>query len=394
MGVLLRLASVFLFMFLLSGLVRDDGSLGDWVLVVFVALLIGFGFPLLRVLQQKYGLDIEPKKVAPVKKNNQESFAGRRKTVRNYCPPVQDELIPDFIIADVETTGFNPERDFIAQIGAIRVRDGVVVGEYAEYIRIPVSMPPDAARVNGITDSLLRARGISERLALAGFVEFCGDLPVVAYNADFDYSFIATACHHYGLALRGDFYCALRLARSLWDFPSYKLASVSRALGVDKEQRHEALSDCRLTLDVLLAANNLFLEKKRAAAEKEAELAKLSGPLPFDSPMPVVLFDGGVFTFHGEMKGDVNGYIDAIGRLGGSHSKNVTLKVNYLVLGELISLAWRYGPFVKQIDKAIKYRDERSIGLAIISEGHFARCLKIASLPAIEESRQLLSQQS
>jgi len=47
---------------------------------------------------------------------------------------------------------------------------------------------------------------------------------------------------------------------------------------------------------------------------------------------------------------------------------NVTLDINYLIIGSLGSPEWKHGIYGNKIEKAIKYRDEKKTGLAIISE--------------------------
>ncbi len=375
--------------YLLGLLIGGDGGFSEWLTVLVTAL---FAVSVLSNAQPsgKQGVDRAAKVERSVSRRVESGMsvaksAVGRPVVREYCPAVRDELIPEFVIADVETTGFDPGCDYIAQIGAIRVRNGVVVDQYSRYIRIPISMPVAAGRVNGITDLLLSRQGVGEREAIAGFTEFAGALPVVAYNADFDYSFIATSCRVLGLSLPNDFYCALRLAREVWDFPSYKLIDVVRCLGISDKQDHEALSDCFLTFEVLKSAHALYQVKRDKELEREAELAVLSGPLPFDEPMPIIVFNRAVFTFIGC---ESSASLSAIAGLGALSSKNVTLKTSYLVLGAGAEGAWRYGPYIKQIDKAVAYRDERGLALSIVSERHFLLCLRVAMLPGRTPTRE------
>ena len=49
-------------------------------------------------------------------------------------------------------------------------------------------------------------------------------------------------------------------------------------------------------------------------------------------------------------------------------SSSVTLKTDYLVIGDLSSRDWKFSSFGRKIEKAIEYRDSGKSDVAIISE--------------------------
>src|SRR5690606_36341240 len=99
----------------------------------------------------------------------------------------------DYVVIDVETTGLSPYQDEILEIGAIKVRNHEVIGQYQTLIKINGKIPQDVAKLTGITDEMLEQQGKPLKEALTEFIEFVQDLPVIVHNSDFDYAFLRAA---------------------------------------------------------------------------------------------------------------------------------------------------------------------------------------------------------
>ena len=98
----------------------------------------------------------------------------------------------EFIAFDLETTGIQPKTDAIVEMGAVRF-NGAEPGEsFCTLINPGRPIPPGASAVNGITDEMV-AGSPSIETVLTAFSEFCGDLPLVAHNAPFDFKFLLNA---------------------------------------------------------------------------------------------------------------------------------------------------------------------------------------------------------
>jgi DNA polymerase-3 subunit epsilon len=65
-----------------------------------------------------------------------------------------------YVVFDFETTGLDPRRDRIIQVGVCEVRAGVVVSTDGWLVRQDVPISAEAAAVHGIRDQALLARGI------------------------------------------------------------------------------------------------------------------------------------------------------------------------------------------------------------------------------------------
>ena len=97
--------------------------------------------------------------------------------------------------------------------------------------------------------------------------------------------------------------------------------------------------------------------------------------LPFNSPVPDLVWDGRMFVFTGVMafgpRKDCKALVEERGGLiGGSISK----KVHYLVVGSVGNEQWRHSTYGTKIMKAVELR-EAGASIAIVSEDHWQKML-------------------
>ncbi|MGZ4119269.1 MAG: DEDD exonuclease domain-containing protein [Actinomycetota bacterium] len=158
----------------------------------------------------------------------------------------------EFCVFDLETTGGSPEACRITEIGAVKVRGGEVVGEFATLVNPGVPIPPTITYLTGITDAMVCAAPLIEDV-LPTFVEFIGDAVFVAHNASFDTRFLAANLARFGYpAAANPVVCTVRLARRLVrdEVPNLRLATLAHALRARTTPCHRALDDARATVDV------------------------------------------------------------------------------------------------------------------------------------------------
>ncbi len=170
-----------------------------------------------------------------------------------------------FVVVDLETTGGrasprgDDEADAITEIGAVKVRGGVVEGEFATLINPQRGIPPQIVRLTGITTAMVHEAPTIDAV-LPSFLEFAGfdrGSVLVAHNAGFDVGFLTAAARRCDLAWpRPPVLCTVRLARRVLsrdEAPSVRLAELSRLFAVSTTPTHRALDDARATVDVLHA---------------------------------------------------------------------------------------------------------------------------------------------
>jgi len=150
----------------------------------------------------------------------------------------------DFIAFDLETTGIQPKTDAVIEIGAVRFRNAEAVGTFSTLINPGRPIPPEASAVNGITDDMVAGRAGIETV-LTELADFCGELPLVAHNAPFDFKFLLTAVEkHRARAPKGVVLDSCALARIV--FPgmfNYKLSTLVRHFGFPNGTFHRAEED-------------------------------------------------------------------------------------------------------------------------------------------------------
>lgn len=173
-----------------------------------------------------------------------------------------------FVVLDLETTGgppagpdpegtdplAAPRPDAITEIGAVKVRAGEVVGEYATLVDPGMAVPPQIVALTGITTAMVSD---APRLGdvLPGFLEFCAGAVVVAHNAPFDVGHLRAACRRHGeLWARPPVVCTARLARKVLtrdEAPSCRLSALAGLFRTTTRPVHRALADAKATVDVL-----------------------------------------------------------------------------------------------------------------------------------------------
>jgi len=193
--------------------------------------------------------------VAGPRTDDQLSFADLGDAEASLCETT-------FVVVDLETTGGRSKPgpdgacDAITEIGAVKVRGGEVIGEFATLVDPQRSIPPKIVELTGITTAMVRdAPPISTVLPM--FLEFARGAVLVAHNAGFDMGFLRAAAEQCDIPWpRPTVLCTVRLARrvlSREEAPSVRLSELARILGAATQPNHRALDDARATVDVLHA---------------------------------------------------------------------------------------------------------------------------------------------
>ncbi|WP_371779469.1 DEDD exonuclease domain-containing protein [Streptosporangium subroseum] len=160
-----------------------------------------------------------------------------------------------FVVFDLETTGVSAGEHAITEIGAVKVRGGEVLGEFATLVDPGSPIPPFISVLTGITDSMVVAAPRIESV-LPSFLEFARGATLVAHNAGFDLGFIKAACAAHGHPPpRHPVVDTVVLARRLLtrdEAPNCKLSTLAKIFS-RTEPCHRALADARATVDVLHA---------------------------------------------------------------------------------------------------------------------------------------------
>ena len=160
----------------------------------------------------------------------------------------------DFVIVDLETTGWTPGEARITEIGAVRFAGGRVVGEFSTLINPGQPIPPDIAALTGISDAMV-AGAPRIKSVLPGFLAFAGRSVLTAHNAPFDLGFLIAACGDCGLHWPGfpvlDTVTLARQVLGETEVPDCKLSTLATYFGSPTSPCHRALADAKATAAVL-----------------------------------------------------------------------------------------------------------------------------------------------
>lgn len=166
-----------------------------------------------------------------------------------------------YIAIDLETTGLNPSRDRILEIGAAKVVDGVVTDTYSVFVDCGVRVPEYITNLTGITDEMAQS-GISTEHAMKEIVDFCRDYEILGHNVLFDFSFLKRNAVNLNLTFEKNGIDTLRIARCfLPELPSRSLEALCGHYGIDREHKHRALDDAIATVVLYERLREEFYEK-------------------------------------------------------------------------------------------------------------------------------------
>ncbi|HEX2902530.1 MAG TPA: DEDD exonuclease domain-containing protein [Jatrophihabitans sp.] len=158
-----------------------------------------------------------------------------------------------FVVVDLETTG-STGADSITEIGAVKVRGGEVIGEFATLVDPGGPITPFVSVLTGITDQMVAAAPAVSTV-LPSFLEFIRGAVLVAHNAPFDVGFLKAACQRYGQSWPKpavvDTAVLARRVLTRDEVPNCKLSTLAGFFRAGTTPNHRALADARATVDVL-----------------------------------------------------------------------------------------------------------------------------------------------
>jgi DNA polymerase III subunit epsilon len=178
-----------------------------------------------------------------------------------------EELDPDerwtelpIAFIDVETTGTDPERDRVIELGIVMGKGGEIVGQHGWLVNPGMPIPKESAAVHGITDQEVADKPPFAQI-LPEVLEVLRGCITGAYNAEFDRSFLLAEFERAGRApdplppgVRTEvrWLDPLVFAREL--FPgkqSRALGAMCEKLGITLGRAHRATDDAEAALRVL-----------------------------------------------------------------------------------------------------------------------------------------------
>lgn len=295
--------------------------------------------------------------------------------------------VEDYVVLDLETTGLDPKWDEIIEIGALRVRGGVVEATYQSLVNPKCEIDSFITELTGITNEmLLDAPEIGA--VLPAFREFIGEDIVMGHNVNFDVNFLYDRSEKLGLEpFSNDFVDTMRISRRLYrEERHHRLIDMAQRLCGFKEDdtAHRALSDVEVTkacYDTMIrdmAQRGITmddLKPKKRNWHNQADSIKATTD-EFDTTTAVY---GRTFVFTGAL--DAMARKDAmqlVVDLGGLVDDSVNKNTNFLILGNKgYSISLSEGKSSKQ--KKVEKMQAKGLDVQIITEDVFYEMIREAS---------------
>lgn len=161
------------------------------------------------------------------------------------------DVLSDYVVLDIETTGLNPTQDEIIEIAAARYQYGKLVSEYQTFVKPTVEIPHDVEVLTGISQKdVEHAPSLVE--IRTKFFKFIGDLPLIGHNIlRFDIKFLSAA---FDMQFRNTIVDTIPIAKDSFPLlPNHKLQYLKDTLQLDTLASHRALNDVYITNSLLWA---------------------------------------------------------------------------------------------------------------------------------------------
>ncbi len=164
-------------------------------------------------------------------------------------------LVPAVVI-DTETTGLDPASDRIVEIAAVRITDGQAEPDRAFQVMVNpgISIPSSSTAIHTITDAdVATADGIADVIPV--FSQWIGNAIMIGYSIGFDLAVLKAEHQRHDVRWQAPRSLDVRhlVALIARDLPEQSLDTAAAWLGVPVTDRHRALGDAIVTLNVFQA---------------------------------------------------------------------------------------------------------------------------------------------
>lgn len=169
------------------------------------------------------------------------------------------EKINSYVCLDLETTGLDPKKNKIIEVGAVKVVNGSMTEQMETFVNPGVKLDERIIKLTGIEDEQLEgAPEITE--VLPALLDFIGEDILLGHSVLFDYSFVKRAAVNQKLTFEKKGIDTLKIARKfLPELESRNLGFLCRHFEIEHCE-HRALADAKATVMLYDKLTELFYE--------------------------------------------------------------------------------------------------------------------------------------
>lgn len=157
------------------------------------------------------------------------------------------KLVNDYVVFDLETTGFDSKSDKIIEIGALKYKNNELIDTFNILINPKIHISSRITEITGINDDMVKDCNVIEQV-LPKFIEWIEDYTLIAHNGSFDLGFIEAKINELNLnMIENKNIDTLYLSRKwILDVENHKLETLKKHFKL-RYGSHRALEDCYVT---------------------------------------------------------------------------------------------------------------------------------------------------
>lgn len=251
----------------------------------------------------------------------------------------------DYVVVDLETTGYSPLYDNIIEMCALRIRNNKIVDQFTSLVNKDCCICIDRfiSDLTGITQNMINSAPDIKDI-LPKFIDFIGSDIIVGHNVNFDINFLYDeSMRETGKPISNNFVDTMRISRRLHpDQQHHRLSDLSERYSIDNSGAHRSKRDCEITKlcydslknDVLETFGSLdeFIKQKSPRNNHTVHAKDITSENhEFDESHPLY---GKICVFTGALdRMTRKEAMQIVANIGGINADSVTKKTNYLILG-------------------------------------------------------------
>lgn len=157
-----------------------------------------------------------------------------------------------FVAIDVETTGLSPILNELIEVSAIKYNGSEKLDTFSTLIKPRARIPYHITNITGITNEMVENSPYVEDV-MPSLIEFIGNNPIVAHNANFDYKFIQNYSDN--AFSKNTLIDTVQIGRRLYpNLPNHKLGTIAKHIGITEDGFHRAEFDCECCARIYMKA--------------------------------------------------------------------------------------------------------------------------------------------
>lgn len=305
------------------------------------------------------------------------------------------EGLSDYIVLDIETTGFSPSQHKIIEIAMIKFVDGEYSSCYESFLNPCCHIPPRITELTGICDAdVIEAPPL--RNLIHEIDSFIGDHVIIGHNVTFDLSFLQYSYQSIlGSKKQFQYIDTLSLARVAFPaFPKHSLDFLKSQLRIEAGRAHRAMSDVICTNQLIhscLSCISIPMHHMLKTFYYRAEM----NPKKYENVTPTMMkpnctsFDcnhalfGKTIVFTGTFLNSKDCLMQNALDVGATVKTSVSSKTHCLIVGKQdIAVVGEDGMSSKQ-EKAIALNESGRVAINIIDEAEFLKLVKDGAKPDV-----------